>query len=93
MTFTFNGDQLVAMIMAIFLAGSVFGSWFEKNYSGTNEEIEMLEDENEALQQEILRAEKDKDVLREILYEATAHPAVKHLLNDRRKARGLKPVK
>ena len=86
MTFTFGGDQLVAFIMFLFLAGSVFGAWFERHHSGTNEEIEALEDEIESLQQEILRAEKDKDHLRELLWEFSQHPAIPHLLKDRQRA-------
>lgn len=92
MTFTFGSDQFVALIMAIFLAGSIFGAWFEKRYSGTIDEIETLEDEIEALQQEILRAEKDKDHLRELLWDLTRHPAIPHLLNDH-KSRRIKGVK
>lgn len=85
MTFTFNGDEVVAYIMLIFLAGSMFGYWIEKHWFG-NDEIEALEDENEALQQEILRAEKDKDHLRELLWAMSQHPAIPHLAKDRQRA-------
>lgn len=85
MTFTFNGDQLVASIMLVFLTGSYFGYWVEKHFIG-NDEIEELEDELEALQSEILRAEKDKDYLRELLWELSQHPAIMHLAKDRQRA-------
>lgn len=93
MTFTFNGDEIVAYIMLIFLTGSMFGYWFQKNHSGTLEEIEVLEDELEALQDEILRAEKDKDHLRELLWEMSQHPAIPHLAKGSANARRIRGVK
>ena len=93
MTFTFNTTQAMAMIMLFFLLGAMFGVYWERHQSGTKEEIEILEDEVESLQTEILKAEKDKDFLRELLYDATHHPAISHLVADRRKTRGLKPIK
>lgn len=85
MTFTFGSDQLVASIMLVFLAGSYFGYWVEKHWIG-NDEIEALEIELEALQDEILRAEKDKDHLRELLWAMSQHPAIPHLAKDRQRA-------
>ena len=87
MEFTFNSDQAMAAIMLIFIVGAAFGTWWEKNHSGLREEVEALEDEVEALQTEILKAEKDKDFLRELLWDANNHPAVKHLIADRNRAR------
>lgn len=93
MTFTFNGDQLIGSIMLIFLAGSFLGAWLEKHHLGSKEEIEAMEDEIEALQQEIMRAEKDKDYLRELLWDLSQHPAIPHLTKDRNRNRRMKSVK
>lgn len=87
MEFTFNSDQLLAGVMFVFIIGSAFGAWWEKNHSGIKEDLESLEDEIEVLQQEILRSEKDKDYLRELLYDLSSHPAIPHLAKDRAKAR------
>ena len=87
MEFTFNSDQAMAAIMLIFVVGAAFGTWWEKRYSGLKDEVEALEDEVEALQTEILKAEKDKDFLRELLWDLGQHPAVMHLVKDRNRAR------
>lgn len=87
MEFTFNSDQLFAGIMLFFILGAAFGTWFEKTHSSLKDEIDELEDEVEILQQEILRSEKDKDYLRELLYDLSSHPAIPHLAKDRAKAR------
>lgn len=93
MTFTFNSDQIMAGVILIFIFGAVFGTLWERRESGKDGEIEMLEDEIEVLQQEILCAEKDKDHLRELLWDLSQHPAIPHLLKDKNKARRMKAVK
>ena len=87
MEFTFNSDQLFAGVMFFFIIGAAFGTWWEKAHSSLKDEVEELEDEVEILQQEILRSEKDKDYLRELLYDLSSHPAIPHLVKDRAKAR------
>lgn len=93
MTLTFTTAQAMGLIIMSFIAGLAWGVYFEREHGSTRAEIEALEDEIEELQTDILRSEKDKDSLREIIYDALAHPAVKHLINDRRKARGLKSIR